>query len=285
MLHRARIQFDAMTSERVQLNVEGAVGFLRLVRPDAGNAIDPLWVEEFHRAVFACAADQGLRAVLITAAGPAFSVGGDLKHFAARSADLDVALGEMVPAFQEALGQLARLPVPVVAAVHGPVAGGGIGIAYCADIVLVAPAARFVCGFSKLGLSGDGGGSWWLPRIVGPKRAAELMFENRQLTAEEAVELGIATRVVDGGELEAEAHRVAERLAGGPPTALAHMRALLCGSGTATLDQHLAAETAAMIECGATDDAREGVLAFSQRRAPNFGPALQSTSTRLLGNP
>jgi 2-(1,2-epoxy-1,2-dihydrophenyl)acetyl-CoA isomerase len=150
--------------------------------------------------------------------------------------------------------------------VQGPIAGGGLGLAFCADVVLAAPSARFVCGFSLLGLSGDGAGTWFLPRIVGPRRAAEMMMLNRSVSAEEAVEWGLATRVVDAGELEAQSIAVARQLADGPPTALAHMKRLLRESWGATLDEQLAAETEAMLDCGRTDDARRGVEAFLSRR-------------------
>jgi 2-(1,2-epoxy-1,2-dihydrophenyl)acetyl-CoA isomerase len=259
-------------SPRVNLSFDGSVAELRFVRPEAGNAIDPVWVAEFRDAVATCAESAEVRAVLITADGRAFTVGGDLKHFSGRLTDLDVALEEMVPVYHEALAQLARLTAPVVAAIQGPVAGGGLGVAFCSDIVLAAPEARFVCGFSKLGLSGDGGGSWWLPRLVGPKRAAAMMFENRELSADEAVELGIVTRVVAADRLEPEARAVAQRLADGPAVAFANMRRLLRESPGATLEQQLAAERTAMADCGRTADAREGVSAFVARPEPKFGP-------------
>jgi 2-(1,2-epoxy-1,2-dihydrophenyl)acetyl-CoA isomerase len=252
---------------RVTVTHDGGLATLRLTRGDAGNAIDREWVADFGEAVHGCA---GARALLICADGPAFTVGGDLKHFASRLADIAAALQEMVPGYHQALGELADLPAPVVAAVQGPIAGGGLGVAFCADIVLVTPKTRFVCGFSQLGLSGDGAGSWFLPRIVGPRRAAEMMMLNRCVSAEEAVELGLATRVVDGAELEAEARAIALRLAAGPTVAFGQMKRLLRKSWTASLHEQLEAETAAMLECGHTADAREGVDAFANRRAPEF---------------
>jgi 2-(1,2-epoxy-1,2-dihydrophenyl)acetyl-CoA isomerase len=119
-------------------------------------------------------------------------------------------------------------------------------------------------------LSGDGGGSWFLPRLVGPRLAAEMLMLNRALGADEAVARGLATRVVALEELEAEGHRIARSLADGPTVALAHMRRLLRESWTASLQQQLDAETAAMIDCGGTADARVGVDAFAARRAPEF---------------
>lgn len=254
-------------SDRVEARIDDGLVEMRLTRAASGNAIDPAWVAAFGEAVSRC---EGARAVLICAEGPAFTVGGDLKHFRSRVGDLDVALGEMVPDFHAALGALAALPAPVVCALQGPIAGGGLGLAFCADIVLAAPSVRFVCGFSLLGLSGDGGGSWWLPRLVGPRRAAEMMLLNRSVSAQEAVEWGIATTVVEADRLHSEALAIARRLAAGPAASLAHMKRLLRESWSASLPEQLDAETAAMIECGRTADAREGVEAFSGRRPPEF---------------
>jgi 2-(1,2-epoxy-1,2-dihydrophenyl)acetyl-CoA isomerase len=254
-------------SDRVTVSVDDGLAVMRLTRAHEGNAIDPAWVAAFGDAVAACA---GARAVLICADGPAFTVGGDLKHFSSRRDDLSGALDEMVPGFHAALAALATLPMPVVCALQGPIAGGGLGLAFCADVVLAAPSTRFVSGFSLLGLSGDGGGTWWLPRLVGPRRAAEMMLLNRSVSADEAVEWGLATRVVDADRLHSEALSVARLLATGPAVSLAHCKRLLRESWNASLPEQLDAETAAMIDCGRTVDAREGIDAFVRRRAPQF---------------
>jgi 2-(1,2-epoxy-1,2-dihydrophenyl)acetyl-CoA isomerase len=257
--------------DRVTLTVQDGVASLRLTRADAGNAIDPAWIAAFADAVAECQADRSIGSVLITADGRAFTVGGDLKHFAGRRDDLSTALGEMVPPYHDALGRLAALEVPVVAALQGPIAGGGMGVAFCADIVLITDAVRFVSGFALLGLSGDGAGSWFLPRLIGPRRAAEMTLLGCDISAAEAVEWGLATRVVEAAVLEDEALTIARRLAAGPRTAHAHMKRLLRLSACSTLEQQLAAEAEAMIDCGGTSDAREGVSAFVERRPPQFG--------------
>jgi 2-(1,2-epoxy-1,2-dihydrophenyl)acetyl-CoA isomerase len=257
-------------SARVTLTVDGGLATMRLTRPDAGNAIDPAWVGSFAEAVEQCAADRSVRALLIVADGRAFTVGGDLKHFAGRLDDLGDALAEIVPPYHAALGRLAAIDPPVVAALQGPIAGGGLGLAFCADVVLVTEAVRFVSGFERLGLSGDGAGSWFLPRLAGPRLAAEMMLLGRELSAQEAVDHGLATRVVPAAELEAHATAIAQQLADGPTTALIHMRRLLRGSADATLAEQLAAEAQAMVQCGGTEDAREGVAAFAVRRPPRF---------------
>jgi 2-(1,2-epoxy-1,2-dihydrophenyl)acetyl-CoA isomerase len=255
--------------ERVELVVDDGLAALTLTRPEGLNAIDPRWTAAFSDAVASCARPE-VRAVLISAQGPSFTVGGDLHHFAARATDLSVALSEMIPAYHEALGQLAGLDCPVVCAVQGAAAGGGLGLTFCADLVLAASDARFVCGFALLGMSGDGCGSWFLPRLVGLRRAQEMMFGNRQLSASEALEWGLVTRVVAPDELQATALTLARELADGPTVAFAHMRRLLRESWGATLEEQLVRESDAMLVTGDTDDAREGVEAFVARRTPRF---------------
>lgn len=265
------------SAERVSFALgEDGVARVTLCAPERRNAIDPRWVAEFATAVGRCADERGVRAVLVAADGPAFSVGGDLAHFATRRADLDVALEEMVPAFHDALGDLAHLPVPVVAAVQGAVAGGGLGLAWVADLVLARDDARLAAGFDRLGLSGDGGSSWWLPRLVGLRRAQQMLVGGRVLDATTALEWGLVSEVVPGGELRARAEARTAALAAGPTAAYGRMRGLLQAQATSTLREQLAAETAAMVASGATGQAREGVAAFAQRRPPTFDPDEES---------
>jgi len=258
------------TDGRVTLVVADGVASLRLVRARERNAIDLAMVAALDAAARACADDAGVRAVLISAEGPAFSVGGDLGYLAGRVDDLDDALEEMIPDFHRALARLAALDVPVVCAVQGAVAGGGLGLAWIADLVLASEDAVFTAAFARLGLSGDGGSTWFLPRLVGLRRAQELEFGDRVLTAAEALEWGLVTRVVPRAELDAEAQALAARLAAGPTIALGHIRRLLRDSWGATLEQQLDAERAAMKACAGTADAREGVRAFVERRPPSF---------------
>jgi len=258
------------TNGRVSLAVADGVARLRLVRAEARNAIDPAMVTALGAAVQVCADDSAVRAVLISAEGPAFTVGGDLRYLATRADDLDDALEEMIPQFHCALARLAALDVPVVCAVQGAIAGGGLGLAWVADLVLAAEDALFATGFAQIGLSGDGGSTWFLPRLVGLRRAQELVIGGRVLTAAEALDWGLVTRVVPCAELDAEAEALAARFAAGPTVALAHMRRLLRRSWGATLEEQLDAERAAMRACGGTADAREGVAAFVERRSPRF---------------
>jgi 2-(1,2-epoxy-1,2-dihydrophenyl)acetyl-CoA isomerase len=176
----------------------------------------------------------------------------------------------MIPRYHRALLELGDLPLPVVCAVQGSVAGGGLGLLFAADIVVAARGTRFAMGYPALGLVSDGGGTWWLPRLVGPARAASMFLDNRVLDADEALACGLVSEVVDPGDLPARAEDIATRLAAGPTAALASMRRLLRQSWTTPLGAQLDAEAAAMAEVGATADATEGVTAFAEKRRPTF---------------
>ena len=254
----------------IQLTVRGGVAELVLARADARNAIDYAWVQSLAAVTARCGELDDLRAVLIRADGPAFTVGGDLAHLEARLDDLPGELDRMITSFHRALHDLAELPVPVIAAAHGAVAGGGLGLLWCADVVLLAEGTKLATGFSRLGLSGDAGSTWYLPRLVGLRRAIELQMEGHVLSAEEAVEWGLANRVLAPDALDAEARAVAQRWAAGPTRAYGEMRRLLRRSLDRDLRVGLDAESDAMQRCARTADALEGIGAFIARREPGF---------------
>jgi 2-(1,2-epoxy-1,2-dihydrophenyl)acetyl-CoA isomerase len=258
----------------IELAVADAVATITLARADARNAIDPAWVAALagvvERVRERISEREDIRCVLTRARGPAFSVGGDLGHFAAQIDDLSGELDAMTTPYHETLRVLAELPVPVVAAAHGAIAGGGLGLLWAADVVLVADDAKLATGFAKLGLSGDGGSSWYLPRLLGVRRATQLIMGGRILTGAEAVDWGLADRALPAAELEAAGRRTAVELAAGPTVAFGEMRRLVRTAFDRGLADGLRAETSALARCGATADGREGILAFVQRRPPSF---------------
>ena len=261
-----------MTSEqRVtwELGPDG-VARVTLAAPDRHNAIDAAFVDQLAEAVAALTAADGLRAVLLRAEGRAFTVGGDLRFFASYPGGAQGGLAATVPAYHQALGDLAHLPAPVVAAVQGPCAGGGLGIVWGADLVVVAEDAVFATGFHKLGLSGDGGSSWWLPRLVGHRRAQRMLIGGEVLDAATALDWGLVSEVVARDALAERTEALVAQLAAGPTAGLARIRALLQGSATASLREQLAAETQAILETGAGADAAEGIGAFAEKRTPRF---------------
>jgi enoyl-CoA hydratase/carnithine racemase len=260
-----------VTGRRVSLEVDGhGIARVRLVRTDAHNAIDPAMVEELAPAVAACEARPGVRCVLISSEGPSFTVGGDLRHLVERLDRLPEELGSLIDRYHETLTRLADLPVPVVCAVRGGTAGGGLGLLWCADIVIAADDLKLTTGFAHLGLSGDGGSTWFLPRLVGLRRALDLSLGGLVLDAGEALEWGLVSRVVPRDQVDAAAEETARRFAAGPTVAYGHMRRLLRTASQRTFAEQLAAERSAIVDCGATADGREGVAAFAERRRPHF---------------
>jgi 2-(1,2-epoxy-1,2-dihydrophenyl)acetyl-CoA isomerase len=250
---------------------DDGIAVLRLNRPDARNAINPAMAEDMYEVAQRCAVRSDLRALLVTGNGPAFTVGGDIEVFgAAESAQLPSILRRMVTPYHEALRIFAELPAPVVAAAHGSVAGGGLGLIYCADVVIAAAATKFAAGFGGLGLSGDGGNSWYLPRLVGLRRAQDFYFRQRVLDADEALEWGLVSQVVPEADLAATAWSTVARLAAGPTRAYAEIRDLLRKSSAATLSEQLTAETEALARTAATVDAAHAARAFLAKSRPTF---------------
>ncbi|MFJ9562874.1 enoyl-CoA hydratase-related protein [Streptomyces fuscichromogenes] len=257
--------------KRTEYHVEDGLGILRLNRPEQRNALDQTFADELYEVAQRCAADTGLRALLLLGSGPAFTVGGDITAFA-RSAPgaLPGDLRRMIVPFHDALRILSGLDAPIVAGVHGAAAGGGLGLLHVADIVIAAEGTRFATGFAGIGLSGDGGNSWFLPRLVGMRRAAELYLEQRVLDADEAADWGLVNRVVPRDALDAAATDTARRLAQGPTRAFGEIRRLLRDSWTATLPDQLSAEIDAIARTAASDDATEAVKSFLAKTAPTF---------------
>ncbi|MEJ2864077.1 enoyl-CoA hydratase-related protein [Actinomycetospora flava] len=254
----------------VRYDVTGGVATIELDRPEAGNAIDPTMVEDLDEATFRAAHDPAVRAVLVRGTGRSLSVGGDLAFFAGNADDIPERLRWIIDRYHVTLDRLATLDVPVVCAVHGALAGGGLGLAHVADIVVAADDSRFAVGYGAIGLASDGANSWYLPRLVGMRRAQEMFLLNRMLTGPEALEAGLVTEVVPAAELAGRAQKLATTLAAGPTKAYGHMKRLLLASQDADLSRQLAEETRHMTASGATDDAREGITAFVERRRPEF---------------
>ena len=247
------------------------VGTITLNRPQARNALDLQVAEDLHEAVQRCAADATVRAVLIRAEGPAFTVGGDVAAMAQTPpAELPALMRRITGTYHATLQVLDRLPVPVVAAVHGAVAGGGLGLIYIADVVLAAESTKFAAGFAGLGVSVDSGGTWFLPRLVGMRRAAELCLTPRVLSAREAAEWGLISKAVRDEDLAAEAETVTRSLAAGPTRALGEIRTLLRRSPDAALGDQLRAESEALARMGATRDAAHGIASFMAKTKPDF---------------
>jgi 2-(1,2-epoxy-1,2-dihydrophenyl)acetyl-CoA isomerase len=256
---------------RVRFAVSEGVARVTLARPAAGNAFDLAMAVAVQHALAECGERQDVRAVLISADGRDFSVGGDLRYLGANLDELPAIAAPLADAVQDVVARVAELPVPVVCAAGGAVAGAALGFLWAADVTVVGDDLRIVTGFAKVGLSGDGGSSWWLPRLAGTARARELLVEGRPIGAAEALRWGLVARVVARPDLAAEAERTVIGLASGPTLALGHMRRLVAlGPSSAELRAHLAAEAESIRVCLASRDVREALRAFGEGRSPVF---------------
>jgi 2-(1,2-epoxy-1,2-dihydrophenyl)acetyl-CoA isomerase len=200
-----------------------------------------------------------------------FTAGGDISLFAGTPyAKLPATLRRMIDDYHLALERFAELDAPIVAAVRGPAAGGGLGLVCAADYVVAADDAVFTVGYAGIGLTADGGNTWFLPRLIGMRRAQEMFLLNRRLTAAEALDWGLVNRVVPAEHVETEAAEVVARLAVGPTRAFGGMRRLLRQSVETDLRGQLAAEKNEIVAVAATADAAEGIAAFAAHRPPRF---------------
>lgn len=254
----------------IRFDVADSVARITLKRPDEANAMNLAMMQELHRAATICDQDPGVRAVLITGAGKMFSAGGDLKSFLGASDHLGEHLTNMTMFFHGAVSMFNRMDAPVVMAINGTAAGGGLSFAISGDIVIAAQSAKFTLAYTAAALSPDGSSSYFLPRLVGLRRAKELMLTNRLLTAAEAEAYGMVDRVVPDADLMAVAEEQVRIFAQGPTKAYGAVKSLLAGTFGETLETQMELESRAVNAQGRSADGREGVAAFAEKRKPNF---------------
>ena len=261
-----------MTYETIQLEMRGAVCLLTLNRPDRLNALNVQVAHDFKAAVKE-ALERGTRAIVITGAGRAFSAGGDLREMqeiAKKDGRIEAFFDEPLRLLNEAILLIRRTPVPFIAAVNGVASGGGCNLALACDLVIAAESARFNQAFIKIGLTPDCGGTFMLPRLVGWKKATELLFTGDLVDAQAAVEMGMINSVTPDQELMSRAMAMAEKLAQAPTAAIAEIKKLLDASAANDLRSQLDLERKTQIESGKTKDFVEGVSAFLEKRPPRF---------------
>ena len=263
-------------ADTVLYEVSDGLATITLNRPEAMNALNIATKVALRDAVQEAAADDAVRAVLLTAAGErAFCVGQDLKeHVGLLAQDRETGSGHTMSTVREhynpIVRSLAGMPKPVVAGVNGVAAGAGFGLALVADYRIVADTAAFNTSFAGVALTADSGMSWTLPRVVGPGRAADLLLFPRSVTAQEAYELGIANRLVPAGELRAEAENVARALAEGPTVAYAAIKEATAYGLTHSLDETLDKEDELQTRAGSSDDHMIAVQAFVNKEKPKY---------------
>lgn len=255
---------------RLLIEKASGIATLTLNRPEQGNAIDMGLARDLARAATDCAGDEGVRCVVLTGAGRMFCVGGDVGAFADAGDQAGPFLRELANVLHGAVLTLATMNKPLVTAVNGPAAGAGMSLAILGDVVIASDAAHFTAAYAAIGLTPDGGMSWLLPRLVGVRAAQKMILTNARVSAAEAVEIGLVTRMVAAEALPADVGALSAQLAAGPVRAFGAARGLLLAGHTHALAEHLDAEAAAIAAAGTGGEAQEGIDAFLGRRKPDF---------------
>lgn len=246
------------------------VATIALNRPNAANGLNTEMAEELALAAADISADSDIKAVILTASGRFFCAGGDIKAIAAFGDDVKAGIKHLADELHKALSLFARMDAPLIVAVNGMAAGAGFSMAVCGDLILATESAKFTMAYSKAGLSPDGSSSYYLPRIVGLRRAQELMFTNRVLSAEEALDWGAITAVVSDEALLVEADKMAQMFVSGSRGANSAIKKLLLQTWSDSLETQMELEGEIIAENAESIDGREGVAAFLGKRQPEF---------------
>lgn len=255
--------------QTILFDQSGPITRITLNRPDTANGMDHVMAAELADASRRCDTEQ-TAAVLLTGSGRFFCAGGDLNSFAS-AADRGRYIKGMADDLHRAISTFARMDAVLITVVNGTAAGAGFSLAISGDLVLAAESASFTMAYTRVGLSPDGSSSYYLPRLVGVRRAQELMLTNRTLSAAEAVDWGMVTQVTPDAELPAAADRLAGQFASGPRRSNAAVKALLLSSLKTGLEEQIEIEGRFIAECADSADGREGVDAFLAKRRPEFG--------------
>ncbi len=261
-----------MTYETIQFEVRGEVSVITLNRPESLNALTLAVAGEFKAAV-AEAVKQGTRAIVLTGAGRAFCAGGDLREMqkiASQNGRVEAFFDEPLRELNDCIMLIRRTPLPFIAAVNGAASGGGCNLALACDLVIAGENARFNQAFVKIGLVPDCGGTFILPRLVGWRRATQLMMTGEVVNAPQALAMGMINAVVADDQLVAQAMAMAEALASAPTAAIGRIKELLEESANNDYGEQLELERKTQLKSGLTKDFKEGVAAFIEKRPPKF---------------
>ncbi len=261
-------------NDAVLLRIDGAIATVTLNRPQVLNALNSDMVDGLTAAFERIEGEAGLRVVVLTGSGNGFMAGGDIRRFqevmSLSSAEKRAYFERFIHRVHPIIIAMRRLPLPIVASVHGAVAGIGMSLMMACDLAVAADDARFTLAYCHLGTSPDGGSTFFLPRHVGSKKAMEIALLGDRFDAATALRLGLINEVVPAGDLLRRAAELSARLARGPAAAYAATKRLIHQSGSVTIETQLQAEAESFAQCAATPDFAEGVAAFVGKRPANF---------------
>jgi 2-(1,2-epoxy-1,2-dihydrophenyl)acetyl-CoA isomerase len=259
------------SSSLVLESMQDGLALLVMNRPDRLNALNSELAVALSEALGRAAENPSVRVVVLTGAGRAFCAGGDLGLIGkGRQSGNLAGLEPVLRAGMQIVLKIRTMPKPVIAAVNGAAAGAGMNVALAADIRIAAEEASFGQNFAKVGLYPDYGGTFFLPELVGPAKAAEMFYTGDMIDARTAERLGLVSRVVPGAQLETEVRTLAVKIAQGPPIAIRAAKAALFASKRTQLEQALEEEVRYQLECFRSEDCAEGISAFFEKRAPRF---------------
>lgn len=256
--------------ETLELTVENRVGTIILNRPNAMNALNDIMATELLEAIQAFERDTQIDVIMLRGSGSLFMAGGDVGYFYKNLDTLSAEVEGIINTVHQFIEAIVNSPKPVVAAVHGSVAGIGMSFMLACDLVMAAEGTKFTTAYSKIGITPDGGSTYFLPRIVGPKKAKELIMLSTLLDTDQAKDMGLINFVVPAAHLTDEAARLAQKLTKGPRLAYAKVKALVNQSMENDLTAQLNLEKQSFKDSTATKDFKEGVTAFVKKQKPEF---------------
>ncbi|MBB63542.1 MAG: enoyl-CoA hydratase [Waddliaceae bacterium] len=263
---------DAQTLENrtVLYNVENSIATITLNRPHSANTLNPQMIDEIIDLTEKVRIDDSIRALILNGEGPIFMAGGDLAYFFQHRNELPKQVVRMIRRLNQAVMNLYRLPIPVLASVHGSVAGVGMSFIAAADLCIAAQNTQFTMAYSNVGLSPDGGATYFLPRLIGQRKTMQLMMMPDLFDASAAQDLGIVNWVVPQENLAEQTQKIALRLANGATVAYAESKKLIQSSFGRSFEEQVEAEAHAFAHCTSTKDFIEGVSSFQNKKRPSF---------------
>ena len=260
-----------MSYETLTLDVEDGVATITLNRPEAANSLNQAMAHELMNASIECGGRGDIRAVVLTGNGSFFCAGGDLKSFqAVGHENISAHILETTTYLHAAVSRFARMDPPLIGAINGIAAGAGASLVLMCDVAIGADSLMFTMAYTAAGLAPDGSSTYFLPRMVGLRRAAELMITNRRLSAEECLDWGILNKVVPADRVVAEAQALAKQLAQGSTSAYGGVKKMLAVSFDNGLETQMEIESQHIASAAASADGQEGIAAFIAKRKPNF---------------
>jgi 2-(1,2-epoxy-1,2-dihydrophenyl)acetyl-CoA isomerase len=254
----------------LRIDIQDNVGIITLLRPETLNAFNAAMAVDLLRAFEVVGTDNNVRAVLLRGDGAAFCVGGDIKEFSSKMERMPADVPDMIEVLNAAITTLQNLPKPVLASVHGAVAGVGVSLMLACDLAIAGESTQFLLAYTKIGLTPDGGASYFLPRIIGQRRAMQMALLPEKIGSAQALDWGLINWVAKDSELEKTTHELLNRLANGPTIAFARTKQLINKTWHRNIDDQLQAEMHAFTECTISKDFRLGVEAFINKKTPVF---------------